>query len=106
MEEIITLTFFILLITWKSGRITNIVFSFVSVVMTCLEFQLWSAAVDITNFEDRKVSSMDMYCLWDRIYEGISEKIMNSYEDFTKETFPRVASSLFFFDDKYRYFLR
>ena len=31
---------FILLITWKSGRITNIVFSFISVVMTCLEFQL------------------------------------------------------------------
>ena len=44
----------------------------------------WSVAVDIPNFEDRKVSSMDMYCLLDRIYEGISEKIMNSYEDFTK----------------------
>ena len=66
----------------------------------------WSVAVDITNFEDRKVSSTDMYCLWDRIYEGIREKIMNSYEDFTKETFPRVASSIFFFGDKYRYFLR
>ena len=57
----------------------------------------WSVAVDITNFEDHKVSSMDMYCLWDRIYEGISKKIMNSYEDFTKETFPRVVSSIFFF---------
>ena len=66
----------------------------------------WSVAVDITNFEDRKVSSTDMYCLWDRIYEGISEKIMNSYEDFTKETFPRVVSSIFCFGDKYRYFLR
>ena len=65
----------------------------------------WSVAVNITNIEDRKVSSTDMYCLWDRIYEGISEKIMNSYEDFTKETFPRVVSSIFFFGDKYRYFL-
>ena len=65
----------------------------------------WSVAVNITNVEDRKVSSRDMYCLWDRIYEGISEKIMNSYEDFTKETFPRVVSSIFFFGDKYRYFL-
>ena len=40
LEDIITLTFFILLVTWKSGRIMNIVFSFVSVVMTCLKFQL------------------------------------------------------------------
>ena len=59
----------------------------------------WSVAVDITNFEDRKVSSIDIYCLWDRIYEGISKKIMNSYKDFTKETFPRVVSSIFFFGD-------
>ena len=66
----------------------------------------WSVAIDITNFEDRKVFSMDMYCLWDRINEGISEKIMNTYEDFTKETFPRVVSSILFFGDKYRYFLR
>ena len=65
----------------------------------------WSVAVDITNFEDRKVSSMDMCCLWDRIYEGISKKIMNSYEDFTKETFPSVVSSIFFSGDKYRYLL-
>ena len=50
----------------------------------------WSLAIDISNFGDRKVSSMDMYCLCDRIYERISEKIMNSYEDLTKETFPRV----------------
>ena len=64
----------------------------------------WSV-VDITNFEDHKVYSVDMYCLWDRIYKGISRKIMNSYEDFTKETFPGVVSSIFFFGDKYRYFL-
>ena len=38
----------------------------------------WSVAVDIKNFEDRKVSSMDMHCLWDRIYDEISKKIMNS----------------------------
>ena len=47
----------------------------------------WSVAVDITIVEDRKVSSMDMYCLWDRIYERISKKIMNSYEDFIKKLF-------------------
>ena len=66
----------------------------------------WSLAVDITNFEGRKISSMDMYCLCDRIYKWISKKIMNLYEDFTKENFPRFVSSIFFFVDKYRYFLR
>ena len=66
----------------------------------------WSVPVDMSSFEDQKVSSMDMYCLWDKIYEEISEKIMNSYEDFTKESFPRVASKILFFGDKYRYFLR
>ena len=54
----------------------------------------WSVAVDVTNFEDRNVPSMDMYYLWDRIYEGISKKIMNSCEGITKKTFPRVISSI------------
>ena len=60
----------------------------------------WSVAVDITSFEDQKICSVDIYCLWDKIYEGIGEKIMNSAEYFTKEGFPRVVSSIFFFGDK------
>ena len=48
LEEVITLTFFILLITLRSGRFTNKAFNFVGVVMTCLEFLLTTAPLPLT----------------------------------------------------------
>ena len=70
------------------------------------EIKNWSVVIEVTSYEDISHCSKDMYALFAEIYEGLSYEIMQTYRMFFGENFPRVAASIFFSGESFRYFCR